>query len=90
MSGPESEFESIFIKAASSHNAMTSILIGSGLVTLGAFACVVLPTLFFLPGVFIICGGIVGLIIGFFKLREPKHSLELTREHIIYYHRRGK
>jgi hypothetical protein len=88
MSGPESE--SIFIKAASSHNAMTSIFIGSGLVLVGAFACVVLPKLFFLPGVFIISGGIVGLIIGFFKLKEPKHSLELTREHIIYYHRRGK
>jgi hypothetical protein len=90
MSGPESEFESIFIKAASSHNAMTSILIGSGLVLAGAFACVALPKLFFLPGVFIISGGIVGLIIGFFKLREPEYSLELTREHIIYYHRRGK
>lgn len=90
MSGPESEFESIFIKAASSHNAMTSILIGSGLLMMGAFACVVLAKLFFLPGVFIISGGIVGLIIGFFKLREPKYSLELTREHIIYYHRRGK
>ncbi|GAC28742.1 DUF2982 domain-containing protein [Brumicola pallidula] len=88
MSGPESE--SIFIKAASSHNAMTSILIGSGLVLTGAFMCVVLPKLFFLPGVFIISGGIVGLIIGFFKLKEPKHSLELTREHIIYYHRCGK
>jgi hypothetical protein len=88
MSGTESE--SIFIKAASSHNAMTSILIGSGLIGVGAFMCILLPTLLFLPGVFIISGGIVGLIIGFFKLKEPKHSLELTREHIIYYHRRGK
>lgn len=82
--------ESIFIKAASTHNAMTSALVGAGLVFLGAFVCIVLPQIFFLPGVFIISGGIVGLIIGWFKLKEPKHSLELTREHIIYYHRRGK
>jgi len=88
MSGPESE--SIFIKAASSHNAMTSILIGAGLILAGAVVIILLPKLFFLPGVFIISGGIVGLIIGFFKLKEPKYSLELTREHIIYYHRRGK
>ncbi len=90
MSGTKFESESIFIKAASTHNAMTSILIGSTLVLVGALACILLPALFFLPGVFIISGGIVGLIIGWFKLQEPKHSLELTREHIIYYHRRGK
>ncbi|MFT5541218.1 MAG: hypothetical protein ACI97K_001159 [Glaciecola sp.] len=88
MSGTEND--SIFIKAASSHNAMTSILIGAGLVSLGALTSIILPKIFFLPSVFVISGGIVGLIIGWFKLKEPKHSLELTREHIIYYHRRGK
>lgn len=90
MSGTKFESESIFIKAASTHNAMISILIGSGLILVGALACIFLPKLFFLPGVFVISGGIVGLIIGWFKLKEPEHSLELTREHIIYYHRRGK
>jgi hypothetical protein len=88
MSGTESE--SIFIRAASTHNGLTSILIGSGLIILGAFVCIVLPQIFFLPGVFVISGGIVGLIIGWFKIKEPKYSLELSREHLIYYHRRGK
>lgn len=88
MSGTNSD--SILIKAASTHNGMTSVLIGFGLILLGALACIMLPHIFFLPGVFIISGGIVGLIIGWFKLNEPKHSLELTREHIVYYHRRGK
>jgi hypothetical protein len=88
MSGTNSE--SIFIKAASSHNGMTSILIGTGLLLFGAFVCIVLPKIFFLPGIFIISGGIVGLIIGWFKLREPQYSFELTREHLIYNHRRGK
>lgn len=90
MSGTSTESESIFIKAASTHNAMTSILIGAALVATGALVCIALPQLFFLPGVFMISGGIVGLIIGWFKLKEPRFSLELTREHLIYYHRRGK
>jgi hypothetical protein len=90
MSGTKSESESIFIKAASSHNAMTSILIGFGLIATGTVMCLLLPPMFFLPGVFIISGGIVGLVIGFFKFKEPEHSLELTRDHIIYYHRCGK
>ena len=88
MSGIKSD--SIFIRAASTHNGLTSILIGSGLILLGAFVCIVLPQILFVPGVFIISGGIVGLIIGWFKLKEPKYSLELSREYLIYYHRRGK
>ncbi|MFQ3248540.1 MAG: hypothetical protein ACI9O6_000342 [Glaciecola sp.] len=88
MSGTKSD--SIFIRAASTHNGLTSILIGSGLILLGAFVCIVLPQILFLPGVFIISGGIVGLIIGWFKLKEPMYSLELSREYLIYNHRRGK
>lgn len=88
MSGTESD--SIFIKAASTHNGFTSLLIGASLILCGAITCIFLPSIFFLPGVFIISGGIVGLIIGWFKLKEPPHSLELTREHIVYHHRRGK
>jgi hypothetical protein len=87
MSGTD---DSIFIKAASTHNAMTSLLVGFALIGAGSLALALLPKLFFLPAIFIISGGIVGLIIGWFKLKEPAFSLQLTREHIIYHHRRGK
>jgi hypothetical protein len=82
--------DSIFIKASSSSNGVVSILVGCGLILLGILTLAFLPQIFFLPGVFIISGGIVGLIIGWFKLREPNYSLELTKEHIVYHHRRGK
>jgi len=88
MSGNEQE--SIFIKAASTHNGAMSLIIGGGLIGVGALMIIFLPQLLFLPGVFIISGGIVGLIIGWFKLREPEHSFEITKECIIYHHRRGK
>ena len=87
MSGTD---EHIYIKASSTHNAMTSLLVGFGLIALGSMCIVFLPKQLFLPGVFIVSGGIVGLIIGWFKLKEPAYSLQLTREHIIYHHRRGK
>lgn len=87
MSGTD---DSIFIKAASSHNAMTSLLVGFSLIGAGSLALMLLPKIFFLPAIFIISGGIVGLIIGWFKIKEPAFSLQLTREHIIYHHRRGK
>lgn len=82
--------DSIYIKASSSSNGVVSILVGFSLIFLGALMLAFLPQIFFLPGVFIISGGIVGLIIGWFKLREPNYSLEITKEHIIYHHRRGK
>ncbi|MBF7073753.1 DUF2982 domain-containing protein [Glaciecola sp. MH2013] len=82
--------EHIFIRAASTHNALTSLLIGSGLILLGALFIALLPKQMFLPGIFIVSGGIVGLIIGWFKVKEPPYSLQLTREHVIYHHRRGK
>lgn len=88
MSGNDQD--SIFIKASSSTNGFTSLLVGTGLILLGLLLITLLPQIFFLPGVFIVSAGIVGLIIGWFKLREPPYSLELTKEHIIYNNRKGK
>jgi hypothetical protein len=89
MSGNESS-DSIFIRGVSSHNGFTTLLIGASGVLLGGLTITVLPELFFLAGILIIAAGIIALVMGFFKIREPKYSLEITKERLTYYHRLGK
>ena len=80
----------ITIRAASKRNGITTTLIGVGLVTLGFIVITLLPNILFLPGIFIASAGIVGLVMGWFKIREPIYSLEITPEGIRYIHRNGE
>ncbi|WP_395340030.1 DUF2982 domain-containing protein [Ningiella sp. W23] len=89
MSGTDTS-DSILIRGVSSHNGLTSMLIGIGALILGGLTISVLPELFFLAGILIIAAGIIGIIMGFFKLREPKHSVEINKDALIYHHRLGK
>ncbi|MBT1451622.1 DUF2982 domain-containing protein [Glaciecola sp. XM2] len=89
MSGNESS-ETIFIRGISSHNGITTLLIGAAAVFLGGMTISLLPELFFLAGILIIAAGIIALTMGFFKIREPKYSLEITKERLTYHHRLGK
>lgn len=82
--------DTIYIRGVSSHNGLTSLLIGAGALLLGSLAINVLPELFFLAGILIIVAGIIAVFIGVFKIREPKFSLEITKEAITYHHRLGK
>nr|WP_136251406.1 DUF2982 domain-containing protein [Ningiella ruwaisensis] len=82
--------DAIFIRGISATNGLTTLLIGSAGVSLGAIMIVFLPPLFFLAGVLIIAAGIIALTMGFFKIREPKYSLEITRESVTYHHRLGR
>jgi hypothetical protein len=87
MSGNENR---IIIRAVSKRNGVTTTLIGSGLLALAFLVITLLPSILFLSGVFIASAGIVGLVIGWFKIREPKYSLEITPEGIRYIHRHGE
>lgn len=89
MSGNETS-DSIFIRGVSSHNGITTLLIGFAALLLGAMTISLLPELFFLAGILIIAAGIIALVMGFFKIKEPKYSLEITQERLTYYHRLGK
>lgn len=80
----------ITIRAASKRNGITTTLIGVGLLLLAFLVITVLPNVLFLPGVFIASAGIVGLVMGWFKIREPNYSLEITPEGIRYIHRNGE
>jgi hypothetical protein len=90
MSGTNVEPEAIFIKGAAAGNGITSLLVGGIVALFGTVIILVLPQLFFLVGIMFLSGSIVAFVIGFYKLREPKHSLEITKEAIVYHHRKGK
>ncbi|NDV92094.1 DUF2982 domain-containing protein [Alteromonas sp. 345S023] len=87
MSG--SSAEPIFIRAASKSNGITSIVIGAAGLAVSALWFVVLPSWLFLAGIFITSASLVALLIGYFKVREPEFSLEITKQHIVYRHRLG-
>ena len=89
MSGSESP-ESIFIRGVSSHNGMTTVLIGVVALVLGTLGISLLPELFFLAAILIVVVGIIALVMGYFKIREPKYSLEISKQEVVYHHRLGK
>lgn len=90
MSGNNVETDSILIRGAAANNGITTLLVGSIVALFGILIITLLPQLFFLVGILFLSGSIIAFVIGFYKLREPKYSLEITKEAIIYHHRKGK
>lgn len=90
MSGNNLHSEAIFIKGSASGNGITTLLVGAIVAAFGTFIITALPKLFFLVGILFLSGSIIAFVMGFYKLREPKHSLEISKEAIIYHHRKGK
>ncbi|UAA38567.1 DUF2982 domain-containing protein [Paraneptunicella aestuarii] len=80
----------IYIRAQSKGGGLTSIAIGGVALILGTMVLSWLPVELRLMGIFIICGGLVAILIGWFKLREPDHSLHLSRQEMRYHHRHGQ
>ena len=80
----------IFIRATAKRNGLTSLIAGCVgiLLSIGLFA--LLPDALFLLGIFALTTSIVAILIGWFKLREPPHSFEITKQAICYYNRRGQ
>lgn len=79
----------IYIRANSKRNGITSIIIGVIGVLLSMLWFAVMPDWLFLAGIFLTSASIVALLIGYFKLREPEHSIEISTDAIRYHHRLG-
>ena len=85
-----SQGESIKIRAASKRNGLTTFIVGIGVMIVAILLLMLLPESVYLFGIFALSGAIVTLLIGWFKMREPPHSIELTKRYIHYQHRHGK
>ncbi|MFT6270299.1 MAG: hypothetical protein ACJAVV_003133 [Alphaproteobacteria bacterium] len=90
MSGNNLDSNAIYIKGSASSNGLTTLLVGTIVALIGTVIIVALPKLLFLVGILFLSGSIIAFVMGFYKLREPKYSLEITKEAIVYHHRKGK
>ncbi|MGB3726430.1 MAG: DUF2982 domain-containing protein [Glaciecola sp.] len=86
----EQAVESIFIRSSAATNGITTLLIGAIVALVGTLIIALLPQLFFLVGILFLSGSIIAFVMGFYKLREPKYSVEINKQAIIYYHRKGQ
>ncbi|MEW9797349.1 DUF2982 domain-containing protein [Alteromonas sp. CYL-A6] len=82
--------EPIFIRATSKRNGLTSLVIGVVGLLFSALWLSLAPDWLFLAGVFMTSASIVALLIGYFKLREPEHSIAISPQSIGYFHRLGR
>ena len=82
--------DSIFITASAKRNSITTLIFGVVALAISLTALALVPDWLFLGMVFLTSASIVTLLIGYFKLREPSYSLEITPDAIVYQHRRGK
>lgn len=80
----------IEIRALSKRNGFTSALIGLSALFVGAMMLAWLPEQLRLVSMFVLSAGIVALLIGWFKIREPAHSLLISKQTISYKHRNGE
>lgn len=79
----------ILIRSTAKRNGLTTLLIGIAVLLVASTALSFSPDWLFLPLIFGVSGGIVTLLIGWFKLREPPHSLLIGRDKVSYQHRCG-
>lgn len=82
--------DTIFIKSTAKRNGLTTLIIGAVALLVSSLLLVLLPDWLFLVGIFMVSGSIVTLLIGWFKVREPEHSLSVDRQQISYRHRCGQ
>ena len=80
----------IFIRSTAKRNGLTTLLIGVAVLLIASVALSLSPDWLFLPLIFAISGGIVTILVGWFKLREPPHSLAIGRDKVSYQHRCGQ
>ncbi|MBU3020780.1 DUF2982 domain-containing protein [Aestuariibacter sp. A3R04] len=79
----------ILVRATSKSNGITACVLGGSGLLLSAFWLKYMPEWLFLAGIFLTSASIVSLLIGWFKIREPQYSIEISPEEIRYHHRLG-
>lgn len=82
--------DNILIKSTAKRNGLTTLLIGLVALIIASTALAIAPKWLFLPIIFGISGAIVTLLVGWFKIREPEHSLSIGRDKVSYQHRCGQ
>ena len=80
----------ILIRAQAKSGGLTCMMIGAAGLLLGTILLAWFPEMLRLMGIFVLSGGFTALLLGWFKLREPEHSMALTRTEIRYQHRFGQ
>jgi hypothetical protein len=80
----------ILIRSTAKRNGLTTLLIGVAVLLIASVAMTASPKWLLLPLIFCVSGAIVTILIGWFKLREPEHSLAIDREKVSYSHRCGQ
>jgi hypothetical protein len=79
----------IEIRAGAKRNGFTTFLLGSIGLLLSLSLAAILPTQFQVSAIFLISASIVAMVIGWFKIREPHYSIQLSKQRIHYQHRHG-
>lgn len=79
----------ILVRASAKRNGLTSLILGIGLFVLALIMFALLPMQFRLLGIFTTSAAIVAVLVGWFKIREPEHSMVISRQEIDYNHRKG-
>lgn len=79
----------IEIKAEAKRNGFTTFLLGAAALIFSLGLAALLPIKFQISAVFLISASIVAMLIGWFKIREPHFSIQLSKQHIYYQHRHG-
>jgi hypothetical protein len=80
----------IKIRANSKGNGITSSIMGGSALLLGFILLTSLPKSLVLIAIGIISLGIIASVIGFYKIKEPEHSIILDQAGISYHHRHGQ
>ena len=87
MSGTDSD--PIYVRATSKGNGITALVLGVAGLIMSAIWMKFLPDWLFLAAIFLTSASIVSLLIGWFKVREPQFSIEISPQEIRYHHRLG-
>lgn len=90
MSGNNSDQDIINIKSTAKRNGLSTLLLSMISIFISALILSLLPDSLFLVGIFLLSASIVGVLVGIFKIREPQHSLAISKESIVYHNRVGK
>lgn len=80
----------IQIRATAKRNGLSSLIFGVVLLIIAILMFRILPDDVTLVAIFVTSTALVALLLGFLKLREPQHSLSISKTQIDYQHRNGR
>jgi hypothetical protein len=79
----------IEIRAGAKRNGFSTFLLGVTGLLISLSLAALLPPQFQISAIFLISASIVAMVIGWFKIREPNYSIQLSKQKIHYQHRHG-